>query len=228
MLTKEMLILGESENGEPFTKEELEKVLAQPLFTGCYTENMRYKKGRYLIKDHKFFFPLVMLFGGFRPNEIRQMTLDDIKMNNGILCYHVNREDGKTTKTKESIRPIPVHPMLWKELGLKDYVEQQKSEGKTHLFDSTYDYSGMMNENILVNAGVKRPNINLYSFRHTYAQHIRIFPDAMQQRLMGHSSKTMTGRYGGGLSPEEMQEFIEKFRVPLDWKKLTRKPKLPV
>ena len=172
---------------------------------------------------------LVALFGGFRLSEISQMTVADIKPHNGFQCFHINREGEKTTKNKSSIRPIPIHPMLIK-LGFDQYINQRKESGQVSLFESTYDYGGMFNENILNSAEIKKPELTFHSLRHTFAHHLRsrIRDEETRKRLMGHAPDTMTAGYGGGLSSAEMQEFVDNFEIPIDWKKLLRKPKLPV
>jgi len=71
----------EAEDGparRPFTPDELTRIFDAPLFTGCKSENRVYEPGRVVIRNHKFFFPLVGFLSGMRLSEIRQLEFEDL------------------------------------------------------------------------------------------------------------------------------------------------------
>src|SRR5690606_15212390 len=60
----------------PFTSEQLNRLFKSPLFAGAQSDSQwRYisRPGSILIRDHRFWVPLIMLFSGARPGEIGQL-----------------------------------------------------------------------------------------------------------------------------------------------------------
>lgn len=78
----------------------------------------------------------IVLFGmmhGCREGEICQLMIDDIGTNAGIPCFRIHfSEERKTrTKTEQSQRLVPIHPILLK-LGFLQYWQHRKSECEKH------------------------------------------------------------------------------------------------
>lgn len=69
----------------------------------------------------KFWIPIIGMYSGMRREEICQLSASDVKKVDGIWCFDINDDTGKSTKTKSSVRIVPVHSKLI-ELGLVDYV----------------------------------------------------------------------------------------------------------
>ena len=57
-----------------------------------------------------------------RLKEITQLTKNDIVKINDIYCIDINTNNEKTTKTKKSVRIIPMHNKLI-EIGFLDFVQ---------------------------------------------------------------------------------------------------------
>ena len=62
-----------------------------------------------------------------RIEEICQLHLSDVREVEGVMCFSVNEELGfngtsKHVKTIAGIRNVPIHPWLWKEAGLSEFV----------------------------------------------------------------------------------------------------------
>jgi integrase len=121
---------------------------------------------------------------------------------------HITTEgDGeKRTKTKGSMRVVPLHPMLIK-LGFIDYHAAQVAAGETQLFPKAVrnERGQMMAEfsrefsRYLTRIGIKEGRgVSLYSFRHGVTDALRRagYLDEQFGLILGHTQGTTTGRYG--------------------------------
>jgi len=94
-----------------------------------------------MIKDAKFFVPLLGLYCGLRLEEACQLLRSDVRQEAGIWIMDIapdradqkksDRRLGKRVKSKSSARMVPVHPILI-ELGLVEFVHAGSSRA---LFD---------------------------------------------------------------------------------------------
>ena len=198
-----------------------------------------YMNGRHK-KASNYWCPLIALFTGARSNELCQLSLSDIKVKNvkgrEINYIDINREDVKSTKTDGSIRPVPIHSELIK-LGFLDYVNALRAKGETRVFPETKLERGVYNRALIrwfgetyrPSCGVEsyRPDRRkvFHSFRHTLVQHLY---DEKEQQLekigevIGHTHRTMTGRYVKGLSLEKRAKIIDSISFDLDLTEIRR------
>jgi integrase len=195
----------------PFTADQLDTLFKSPLFTGCQSADvwsLMSKSGNVFIRDHRYWVPLIMLYSGARPSEIGQLMLADVREEEGRWIMHITTEgDGeKRTKTKGSMRVVPLHPMLIK-LGLIDYHAAQIAAGETQLFPKAVrnERGQMMAEfsrefsRYLTRIGIKEGRgVSLYSFRHGVTDALRRagYLDEQFGLILGHTQGTTTGRYG--------------------------------
>lgn len=196
---------------KPFTVDEMNVLFKSPFFVGCQNDDApRFwsKPGNVLIRDHRFWVPLIMLFSGARPAEIAQLGIDDVREDRGHWIMHITTEgDGeKSVKTEGSMRVVPVHPELVK-LGLLKYHAALKRQGEKRLFPlAERNERGQMIATFsrdfpryLTKIGLKEGRgLSLYSFRHGAADALRraSFLDEQFGFILGHTSGTMTQRYG--------------------------------
>jgi integrase len=192
----------------PYTPEELTRIFASPLFTGCLSEAEEHRPGNVRLADHRYWLPLLSLFTGARMNELAQLLVADVRQERGRWILHVTREgdETKTVKTKGSQRVIPVHPEL-ERLGFLDYHTQRSAAGDRRLFpeikpDARGHLSGHFSRfwgRYVARIGVKDDAaVNFHSFRHGMADALRRagFRDEEFGFLLGHTQATTTGRYG--------------------------------
>lgn len=195
----------------PFSTDQLNALFRSPLFTGCQSANvwsLMAKSGNVLIRDHRYWVPLIMLFSGARPGEIGQLNLPDVQEQDGRWSMHITTEgEGeKRTKTKGSMRVVPLHPML-KKLGLVNYHRAQMKSGETELFPNAIRNARgqMMAEfsrefsRYLTRINIKQGRgLSLYSFRHGATDALRRagYLDEQFGMILGHTQGTTTGRYG--------------------------------
>ncbi len=196
---------------KPFTVEEMNTLFKSPFFTGCQDDGSpRFwsKQGNVLIRDHRYWVPLVMLYSGARPAEIAQLGIDDVREDRGYWIMHITTEgEGhKSVKTDGSMRVLPVHPELVK-LGFLTYHAKIKEKGEKRLFPlAERNERGQMMADFsrdfpryLTTIGLKDGRgLSLYSFRHGAADALRRagFLDEQFGFLLGHTTGTMTQRYG--------------------------------
>jgi len=194
-----------------FSAEQLNEIFRSPLFTGCQSdEQPRFirQPGNVMIRDHRYWVPLIMLFSGARPGEIGQLTIDDVRKEHGSWIMHITDDGGadKSIKNDNSKRILPVHQQLI-ELGLIDHHSRMKRAGETRLFPKAKrnsrgqmmaDFSRMFSR-YLSGLGIKNGRgYSQYSFRHGAADALRRagYLDYEFTFLMGHGDTSMTGRYG--------------------------------
>lgn len=161
-----------------------------------------------MIRDHRYWVPLIMLFSGARPGEIGQLAIDDLREEHGQWIMHITDDgDGeKSVKNDNSRRILPVHEELLG-LGLIDRHSRLKQAGQTRLFPEAKrnsrgqmmaDFSRMFSR-YLSGLGIKNGRgYSQYSFRHGAADALRRagYLDHEFKFLMGHGDTSMTGRYG--------------------------------
>lgn len=206
----------------PFSTEQLNILFRSPLFTGAQSgsewRNIA-KPGNVLIRDHRFWVPLIMLFSGARPGEIGQLAVSDMRQEHGHCIMHITTEgeahaEGKSVKTAGSMRVLPIHPQLVR-LGLLDYHSERAAAGDKQLFPGAKrnergqmmsDYSREFGK-YLTRIGLKAGRgLSLYSFRHGAADALRRagYLDNQFGFILGHTEGSMTGRYG--IMPQGMLE----------------------
>lgn len=202
---------NKEKKGKPFSVEQMNTLFNSPFFTGCQSDEApRFwsKPGDFKIRDHRFWVPLIMLYSGARPAEIAQLGVEDVRQEHGHWIMHITTEGegDKSVKTEGSMRVVPVHPELVR-LGLLKYRAGIKESGEKRLFPlAERNERGQMIADFsrdfpryLTKIGVKTGRgISLYSFRHgaTDAWRRSGLLDDQFGYILGHTSGTMTQRYG--------------------------------
>jgi integrase len=98
-------------NREPYTNEEISKIF--DLIKNDTLENR--------------FITYIAAYQGMRLKEITQLQKEDIVKIGDIFCISINTKEDKTTKTKKSVRTIPIHNKLL-ELGLLEFVNSRENK----------------------------------------------------------------------------------------------------
>jgi integrase len=198
----------------PFRAEEL-----QALFRSEQCRGSKYPS--------MFWVPLIGLYSGMRLNEICQLSVEDIRQEEGLYIFDVN-DDGqdKSLKTVSSRRKIPVHKELIKH-GLFDYMDQIKAQRHKRLFPDiplgkcTKTYSSAFTKRFwrLLNAlEIKREGLCFHSLRHTFIDGMRNagVERSIVMAITGHqSSKDVHDAYGYGYNLSILQKGINKLTFPV-------------
>lgn len=210
----------------PFSKDQLIKLFQSPQYTGHRSANRRSSPGEALIKDGKFWVPVIGLFTGMRLGEIVQLLVSDVRQEDDISFFEVSKgeDDDKNLKTATSQRAIPIHPELVK-MGFLDYVEgQRKKTPQGRIFSEIkVGANGYFSHNFskwfgryLKQVEVKTAKTSFHSFRHNFKDGLRNagIEDSRQNALMGHSDGSVPSTYGTGYSPKVLNDDLQKIEYP--------------
>lgn len=194
-----------------FSADEMQTLFSSPLFAGCQSDEklaLMAQPGNFQIRDHRYWLPLVMLWSGARPAEIAQLLVADVREQHGQWIMHITEEgdDDKSTKTKGSMRVVPIHSELVR-LGFVNFVKAQLEKGEKRIFpEAERNSRGQMAAKFsrdfgryLEKVGIKDGRgLSLYSFRHGAADALRRaeYLDEEFAMILGHAKHTTTGRYG--------------------------------
>lgn len=195
-----------------FSLTELQRLFDLPVFTGAYRAHGSgsARRGSVMIRDWRFWVPLICIFSGMRLNEACGLAIADLKHEKGIAYFHVRDElEGQSLKTTSSRRKVPVHNALI-ELGLLDQVAAWKAGGQDRFFpDLELDRRGYYSRrpSKLFNGWIPRivdpepedaGKLVFYSSRHTVISRLRA-ADVRQdvaQEIVGHEQDSVHAGYG--------------------------------
>jgi Domain of unknown function (DUF6538)/Phage integrase family len=101
--------------------EVLTQLFSSPVWAGCSSEGRRSRPGSMIIKDEKYWLPLLGLYHGNRLEEFAQLCRGDVRQEDGIHFLDINDQEEKQVKNAQSKRRVPLHSELQR-LGFLDYV----------------------------------------------------------------------------------------------------------
>ena len=154
--------------------------------------------------------PLIAAFTGARLNEITQLSVTNLRQEDGIWVFDLTDDSlGQSLKTKQSKRLVPVHPRLL-ELGVLGLRQRQVLAGQAALFSEiSLDADGRRStragktfRKFLERVGVKTPGKlgGTHRWRHTVVDALRGAgaTNAEIALLVGHGTDIakMTAHYG--------------------------------
>ena len=102
---------------------DLARLFATPVWSGCQSPHRRSAPGPLIIRDAKFWVPLIAVFSGLRQEEICQLQVSDIKCEQGIWYFDVNDEPPRKLKNRTAVRLVPIHSELVR-IGFLGHVEE--------------------------------------------------------------------------------------------------------
>lgn len=212
-----------------FSTEQLKTVFGAPLFVGAKSSGRWTKPGPVIIRDHRYWVPLLALFTGGRRTELCQLLTSDVEQREDIWTISINEvpdpDDDmaeKSVKNAESVRLIPVHPELVK-FGFLDYVLARKQAQKSGpLFDcqpgssGKYDPFGKWFGRFLDSVGIRSKRLVFHSFRHNFEQAmLDCIPEQVARfQIGGRTIRDSSADYQTGLSLSRLSEEISKVRYP--------------
>lgn len=127
---------------DAWTADELVTLFGSPVWTGCHRV-FRMKPGEHVIRDAKFWIPLLALYHGARLEEFADLYRRDLRLDGLIWAIDIqpsevmDAEAGvvrrRRLKNFNSARTVPVHPELIR-LGFLEYVERVAPRSNMPLF----------------------------------------------------------------------------------------------
>lgn len=199
----------EDETGRSFSTAELNRIFSQPLFVGCaegLEEGGLFKPGPVLIRDDRFWIPLLLLYTGARSSEIAGLAPEDVVVDHEVPHILIRPNHLRHLKNKHSKRMVPVHRCLL-EMGFAAFAREQHRSGLDRFFpliEQTAYREGatgelvkrslssslilrQFNRTILEHAEARENSGSIKCFRNTFEQEAlaRIESDEIRRRLTG-------------------------------------------
>lgn len=209
---------------------DLKALFASPIWSGCLSEGRRTQEGHLIVRDEKFWVPLIGLYSGMRLEEICQLRTDDLRSQDDVYFFDVNDNASRQVKNSNAVRRVPIHPELIK-LGFLEYVASFGTKGSRSIFPALKPGGA---DKKLGHAftkwftryrrdiGVYRPKVDFHSLRHTATtfMHQANVPTMVIDHLTGHSSQGETARYTKGSTLEQLAAAIGAIDPKLDFSHL--------
>ena len=157
-----------------------------------------------------YYVTMIAAYSGMRIKEITQLHKEDIVLKDGIYCFNINTNDGKTTKTKNSIRFVPIHSKLI-DLGLLEYVNSKKNGNIFKV--SNKDFSEIFRSQIQRKFIDKDSKKTFYSFRHYFIDYLvqREVEANLIAQIVGHEKqyKILLNTYAKPINANTLKAKIE-------------------
>jgi integrase len=220
----------------PFTPEEIIALFNSPVFTGCKSVKRRFDPGDEVIKDDRYWIPILAYYTGARLGELVQLHLADVAVDGEIPFIAVTDERSgevgsdshKSVKSSAGVRRIPLHPDVMA-LGFGKFVARVHKEKRNSVrlfWRTAHGADGQASTvfskwfaRLLDKAGLTDPGLVFHSFRHHAEDCFRnaLLPQSVIDRIIGHSDGSTSAGYGEGVWLETAYEAVKamKFRVRL-------------
>ncbi|WP_223227382.1 site-specific integrase [Campylobacter concisus] len=192
----------------PYSKEEANAIFK---IVQNFKETNKSPSKRISAND-LYYITMIAAYSGMRINEIVQLRARDIVQHNNVLCFSVNRDDGKSTKNINSIRLVPVHSKLI-EFGLMEFVKQRASANKSIFKVSNKDFSEIFRSQIQRKLISSDKQKTFYSFRHYFIDTLvqqEVEPNIIAQ-IVGHEKqyKILLGTYATNINASVLKAKVE-------------------
>lgn len=209
-----------------WTTEQLMKLFRSPVWSGCRSAARRSTPGDLIIRDERFWLPLIAVFSGMRQEEICQLHLEDVRIEGGVWTFDVNGRPPRQLKNANAVRLVPVHKELIR-LGLLSYVGEQRQIGRELLFHQLIPggADNRLGHNFTKwftryrrDIGLYERGLDFHSFRHsatTFMQWAQV-PLPVIDRLTGHASVGETARYTKNLQIKQLSEGVNAIDPGID------------
>jgi site-specific recombinase XerD len=174
-----------------FSAEQLARLFAAPIFTGCQDDNHITRPGQYICRDGRYWFAVLKLYAGVRSGESKALMTTDILKHHGIWHIDIHND----SRTGVGNRMVPVHSKLV-EMGFLDWVEERRARvGEGSLFEPR-KYARIWNDWVLKVVGLKIEGLTVEGLRLNFIEAISSnADDELVRRLSGQSTGASCDRY---------------------------------
>lgn len=203
-----------------WSTEQLVQLFETPVWRGCVSSTRRSKPGDVIVRDEKFWLPLIALFSGMRQEEICQLHLDDVREVEGIWVFDVNDAPPRQLKNRNARRLVPIHSALF-EVGLMAYRDDIRAQGEVRLFprlqpggaDRRFGHNfSKWFARYRREVGLYQVGLDFHSLRHsatTFLFHAGVDP-VLVDALTGHETVGETARYTKHFRVRQLKEAMDK------------------
>ncbi|MDO8911801.1 MAG: hypothetical protein Q8N10_17145 [Phenylobacterium sp.] len=232
---------GDDGTGRSFTTAELNRLFALPLFSGCAGEQVEgglFKFGPVLIRDDRFWIPLVLLFTGARSSEVVGLLTSEVVIDHDVPHFLIQPNHVRPRlKNRHSRRMVPVHSRLV-EFGFLDFVRKRIEAKDERLFPMAEQTSyrdgatgaavarslsaslimRQFNRTILEHAQARADGGSIKCFRNTFEQEStsKIASDEVRQRLTGRKVISTARIYTDNIPRDEAQRAAQLISLKSD------------
>lgn len=185
---------------DAWTMEELQKLFASPLWTGCLSPRRLARPGSMIIRGARFWLPLLALYHGARLEEFADLYRRDIGCEDGLWFVRITETEGRRLKTDNSERVVPLHPEAIR-LGFLGYVAKIAPGPDDPLFPDLEPQGEDRKRGPRVTKwfgeyrkalGLYRAGVGMHAFRHTANTRIRdSIHDYQQERHVAYIMQTV-------------------------------------
>ena len=223
-----------NEQRDMWTEDELRALFSTPVWRGCKSAWHCSAPGLLLIRDDKFWIPLIAIFSGLRQEEICQLHIQDVRQEDGIWYFDINNRPPRQLKNRSAVRRVPIHDELIR-ISLLDYYQNMRQTGEERIFPQLKPggANGRLGHGFTKwfiryrrETKVYRPRLDFHSFRHsatTFLQRAEV-PVPIIDELVGHTGTGETARYTKGLGLAKLHSAINKLSIGVNLTALHSKP----
>jgi integrase len=182
----------------------LETLFASPVWTGCHPF-FRYRPGPEIIRDERYWLPILGLYHGNRLEEFAPLRREDIKQEDGIWFFNITDEGDRQLKNEQTKRRVPIHPKVLA-LDFLAYVEKTAPSPTDRVFPDLkpggpdrklgFYFTKWFTE-YRRNVKVYRRGLDYHSFRHGVTT--KLFSAGVGREIVDE----LTGHEGEGTSQTE-------------------------
>jgi integrase len=216
-----------------FFERELVELFALPRFVGCASTDRINEEGELLLRDSRFWVPVVALYTGARDAELGGLQISDVRFTPvPYLVLADNQQRSiKGKQGQDNSRKVPILDVLM-ELGFSEYIARLKAAGETLVFpdwepyqaasgDLRWSNSAFMKEfhrNVRDKLFPKKPGdsrspLRFYSFRGAFKKLLlgkgnKLYADV----VLGHQLQDLDDRYVGSIEIEELHDLFRALR----------------
>ncbi len=213
---------------DEWTKPDLQALFASPVWTGSH-EHRRAEPGPHVIRDAKFWLPLLALHHGACLEELADLYRRDVGSDGGTHFLRITETEDRRLKTDNAERIIPLHPELAR-LRFLEYVRETAPNPNDPLFPDLALQEkdrkrGPRFTRWFVHyrkaLKIYRPGVGAHAFRHTAITRLCDTIEGHQQDrhidfLMGHAQAGGEGqtRYDKGPGLKAVAATLALLRFP--------------
>lgn len=220
---------------DAWTPEELTALFASPVWAGCASKDRRSEPGSHIIRDARFWLPILALYHGARLEELADLYRRDVGQDGdtwGLSIVETEESDDaaeRHLKSEAAVRKIPLHPELIRR-GFLAYVAKIAPNPNDPLFPDLAPQGKdkkrgprMTRWFVEYRRAVKlfRPGVSMHAFRHTAITRLTDTIETFQQKrhrdyLMGHAGGETEGdvRYDKGAGFQAVASTLALLAYP--------------
>lgn len=219
----------ESNERDPYEPEDLAVIFGAPLFQGNNGKGLRDTPGPTVVRDHRYWLPILAHYTGARVEELASLTVDEIKIEGGIPYIDLTERPlsgERRVKNRNARRVIPLHDGLIG-LGFLHHVEDAGSgmvfpelEGEGKASENFTKWWGRWCERTapIKGQGIDDPAKTFHSFRHSWKRAARQTADVKEEihdLLSGHAGGNGIARgYGRGVDLNTLRDAMNAVNLP--------------